>query len=240
MTEILILQFYPNCHLGVIAETFDGAGVHTTTIRPDKGEALPASDAAFDGVVMLGGAQYAEDDGNHPYLADAAIFSRAVHEHGKPILGVCLGSQVLARALGARVHKQGFTELGFTELSLTEAAHHDPVLSGLATRQHLLEYHEDTFDLAPDAELLMTGAACPNQAFHVGSSYGFQCHFEASSQLWQEWWPGVKVDLEKNHAHYLELWQDDFAAHEAGSRAFCGAVSARWLNLVERRDRNAA
>ena len=240
MTEILILQFYPNCHLGVIGQTFEATGAQTTTIRPDQGEPLPASDAAFDGVVMLGGAQYAEDDGNHPYLADAAIFSRAVHEHGKPILGVCLGSQVLARALGARVHKQGWTELGFTELSLTDAARNDPVLGGVAPRQHLLEYHEDTFDLPPDAELLMTGAACPNQAFHVGASYGFQCHFEVSSKLWQEWYPGVKGDLETNHPHYLELWQDDFAAHEAGSRSFCGAVSTGWLQLVELRNRDAA
>jgi GMP synthase (glutamine-hydrolysing) len=240
MTEILILQFYPNCHLGVIGETFEAAGVQATTLRPDQGEALPPSDAAFDGVVMLGGAQYAEDDGNHPYLADAAIFSRAVHEHGKPQLGVCLGSQVLARALGARVHKQGWTELGFTELSLTDAALADPVLGGLAPQQKLLEYHEDTFDLPPGAELLMTGKACPNQAFRVGASYGFQCHFEASTKLWGEWYPGVKGDLEQNHPHYLDRWQDDFAAHEAGSRAFCNTVAAHWLQLVEQRNRNAA
>jgi len=240
MTEILILQFYPNCHLGVIAETFEAAGVETATLRPDQGEALPPSDAPFDGVVMLGGAQYAEDDGNHPYLADAAIFSRAVHEHGKPILGVCLGSQVLARALGARVHKQGWTELGFTELHLTDAARNDPLLGGLKPVQKLLEYHEDTFDLPPGAELLMTGTACPNQAFRLGKSYGFQCHFEASTKLWNEWYPGVKGDLEKNHPDYLARWQQDFADHEAGSRAFCNTVAAHWLDLVEQRTKDAA
>lgn len=240
MTEILVLQFYPGCHLGVIAESFEAAGVRTLTVRPDKREALPASDAAFDGLVMLGGAQYAEDDGNHPYLADAAIFARAVHEHGKPILGVCLGSQVLARALGARVHKQGWTELGFTELTATESAKDDPLLSGLAPSQHLMQYHEDTFDIPPGADVLMTGEKCPNQAFRKGASYGFQCHFEVSTELWHQWMVGVKADLEAHHPWYLERWQADFAENEANSRAFCNAVSSRWLELVEKRERAAA
>jgi GMP synthase-like glutamine amidotransferase len=146
----------------------------------------------------------------------------------------------LARARGARGPKQGWTEHGFTERNQSDAARNDPVLGGQAPVQKRREYHEDTIDLPPGAELLMTGKACPNQAYRVGRSYGFQCHFEASTKLWGEWYPGVKGDLEKNHPDYLAHWQDDFAVHEAGSRAFCNAVSAHWLDLVEQRTRDAA
>jgi len=239
MAKILVIQFWTTCHLGEIAGAFARRGAEAVYCRLDEGDALPASHGPWDGLVMLGGAQYAEDDANHPCLGPAAGLARAFHDAGKPVLGVCLGSQVLARALGARVHKQGWTELGFTALTPTAAAKDDPLLKGIpATR--LLMYHEDTFDLPPGAARLMTGERCRNQAFRLGASYGFQCHFEVSTRLWLEWLGNMSEHLKAADPGYHANWRDDFAQHEAGSLAFCEAVSSRWLDLVEARLAEAA
>jgi len=240
VARILTIQFWRSCHLGEIAETFAARGVEVDMCRLDLGESLPdASHDAWDGLVMMGGAQHAEDDAGHPYLAPSATLARAFHDAGKPVLGVCLGSQVLARALDARVRKQGWTELGFTELVPTAAAREDPLLAGIGPTA-LLQYHEDTFDLPQGAVRLLQGDRCANQAFRAGASYGFQCHFECSTRLWQEWLASMSETLRALDPDYLANWQHDFARHEARSLAFCETVSSRWLDLVEQRVAQAA
>lgn len=239
MPRILVLEFWPLCHLGEIARSFDAHGALVDHRRLEKGDPLPAAPGGWDGLVMMGGAQNAEDDGGWPFLARAAALARAFHDDSRPVLGVCLGGQLLARALGARVRRQGFTELGFARLEPTGAAHRDPLLAGIGP-VHVVEYHEDSFDIPPAAVRLLTGAACVNQAFRLGASYGFQCHFECSAALWRQWLAAMggesrSTGLEARRAA-------DFARHEAGQLAFCATVSARWLSLVEagRRRREGA
>ncbi|MDA0952279.1 MAG: type 1 glutamine amidotransferase, partial [Proteobacteria bacterium] len=222
-----------------ISETFARRGSQADYCRIDTGESLPEGHEGWDGLVMMGGAQYAEDDAQHPYLGPSADLARAFHDAGKPVLGVCLGSQVLARGLGARVRKQGWTELGFTELTPTAAAKDDPLLAGVGPTR-LMQYHEDTFDLPEGAVPLMTGTRCPNQAYRSGASYGFQCHFEVSTRLWQEWMSNMSETLKALDPVYHESWQQDFARHESESVAFCERISDRWLDLVEQRVAKAA
>ncbi len=237
--NILVLEFWPTCHLGDIAGTFDARGAGTFCLRTEEGDALPDGPGDWDGLVMLGGPQNAEDDAGYPYMAEAARLARSFHDAGRPVLGVCLGAQVLARALGARVHRLGWTEVGFMELEPTAAAAGDPLLSGQDCVR-LLDYHEDTFDIPGGATLLMTGRKCRNQAFRLGSSYGFQCHFECSTDLWLEWWPQMQESLRRIDPAFHAGWREDFARHEAGAIAFCGTVSGRWLDLVESAARRAA
>jgi GMP synthase (glutamine-hydrolysing) len=239
MARILTIQFWRTCHLGEISETFERRGAEIEYCRIDNGEDLPDSHADWDGLVMMGGAQYAEDDAQHPYLGPSADMARAFHDAGKPVLGVCLGSQVLARGLGARVRKQGWTELGFTELTPTPAAKEDPLLAGVGPTR-LMQYHEDTFDIPEGAVPLLTGARCPNQAYRSGASYGFQCHFEVSTRLWLEWMSNMSDSLKALDPAYHANWAQDFAAFEAGSVDFCNRVSDRWLDLVEQKVAHAA
>ncbi len=239
MMTILAIEFWPSSHLGDIAATFDKCGARTVYVRPEEGEPLPREPDDWDGLVMLGGPQNAEDDARYPYLGDAARLAAAFHEASRPVLGVCLGGQILARALGARVRRQGWTEVGFTELEPTGAADSDPLLTGIGPVR-ILEYHEDTFDLPEKATLLLTGERCRNQAFRLGASYGFQCHFECSTALWREWWPQMSDSLLETDPEFHARWPDDFARHEAEAMAFCDAVSGRWLDLVRTNRRLAA
>ena len=239
MVTILAIEFWPTCHLGAIAATFDRCGARTVYVRPEEGEALPREPDGWDGLVMLGGPQHAEDDAGYPYLGDAARLAAAFHEASRPVLGVCLGSQILARGLGARVRRQGWTEIGFNELEPTEAAGSDPLLKGIGPVR-ILEYHEDTFDIPSEATLLMTGGQCRNQVFRLGASYGFQCHFECSRELWEEWWPQMNDSLLETDPDFHARWPEHFASHEASAQTFCDAVSGRWLDLVETNRRLAA
>ena len=239
MVTILAIEFWPSSHLGAIAATFERCGARTVYVRPEEGEPLPREPGDWDGLVMLGGPQNAEDDARYPYLGDAASLATAFHEVSRPVLGVCLGGQILARALGARVRRQGWTEVGFTELEPTEAAGSDPLLTGIGPVR-ILEHHEDTFDIPREATLLMTGRRCRNQAFRLGASYGFQCHFECSRALWEEWWPQMSDSLFETDPDYHANWRADFARYEAGALSFCDAVSGRWLDLVETYRRLAA
>ena len=239
MVNILTIEFWPSSHLGEIARTFDARGAGAFYLRTEEGDCLPEEPGNWDGLAMFGGPQHAEDDAGYPYLADAARLARAFHRVGRPVLGVCLGSQVLARALGARVRRQGWTEVGFTELEPTPAAGDDPLLSGIGPVR-ILEHHEDSFDIPPGATLLMTGKRCRNQAFRLDGSYGFQCHFECSTELWKEWWPQMSDALREVDPGYHADWPADFARHEAGSLTFCETISNRWLDLVEASQRLAA
>ena len=239
MARILALEFWRNCHLGAIARAFAARGVRAARRRLDEGEPPPAGHEGWDGLVMLGGPQHAEDDAAHPYLADAARLARAFHDEAKPVLGVCLGSQVLARALGARVRRQGWTEIGFAESLPTAAAAADPLLRGLGPVR-VLQYHEDSFDIPPGADRLLEGGRCLNHAFRAGASYGFQGHFECSTALWKEWLPEMSGHLLAADPGYHAGWPADFARHEAGGLAFCETVSGRWLDLVEARFERAA
>ncbi len=231
--RILTLQFWPGCHLGQIHKTFSERGVTNTNVRVDHaGGCARSLFDAHDGLVLLGGPQYAEDDENHPYLASAVDLVRRFHESAKPVLGVCLGGQLLARALGARVHKQGWTEIGFIEIEPTPAANDDPLFEDQGSVR-IMQFHEDTFDLPADSELLMTGTSCRNQVFRVGRSYGFQCHFECSITLWNEWYAELHDHLFQADPTYHANWKNDFERHEAGSLEFCANISARWLDLVD-------
>ena len=236
MVRVLSLEFWPNCHLGAIAATFDARAVAVERRRADGDGLPPDGHDGLDGLVMLGGPQHAEDDAGHPYLAGAAALARAFHDAGKPVLGVCLGGQVLARALGARVRRQGWTEVGFATLAPTEAAATDPLLRGVGPVA-IAQYHEDAFDTPPGAVRLMTGDRCPNQAFRQGASYGFQGHFECSTALWREWLVEMDDHLRAADPAYHAAWPEDFARHEAAALAFCATVSGRWLDLVEARAR---
>ena len=152
----------------------------------------------------------------------------------KPVLGICLGGQLLARAWGARVHLGAVPEFGVTPLQPTPEAAADPLLAGTSGPVPAMQWHEDSFDLPPGAVPLLTGAACRNQAFRIaGLVWGFQCHFEVKREGMLAW------AAYRRDRHGLP---DETAAigaqvraHGAAAEAFGRRVADRWLALVARR-----
>jgi GMP synthase (glutamine-hydrolysing) len=162
-----------------------GAPVHRVRTWIDDLSGLRARDWAA--IVPLGGNAHAWEEEAHPYLRhERRLLAEAVEED-VPALGVCLGAQVLARALGAEVRDAGVHEAGWREIVPTRAAAADPVFAHLAGPAGSYQWHTDTFDLPKGAELLASSAAVENQAFRAGSAWGIQFHAEVDYPTFSEW-----------------------------------------------------
>jgi GMP synthase (glutamine-hydrolysing) len=175
---------------GAIAEAVTDAGADLTILRMDRGDALPPPEAVLDaaGIVVMGGPMSAHDD--LPWLADERALLRAGVEAGRPVLGVCLGAQQLAAALGATVVAGPAPEYGVGEVHLTTEAISDPVFGPAPTPLPCVHWHGETFDLPAGAVRLAGNAAYENQAFRVGDrAYGLQFHVEVTAGLAAHWGP---------------------------------------------------
>jgi GMP synthase (glutamine-hydrolysing) len=155
-------------------------------VELDEGEALPDW-REFDGMIVMGGPMGAYEDADHPWLADEKRLLREAVEADVPVWGVCLGAQLLAAALGARVYRGERPEVGLLPVELAPSAADDPVFGDAPSSFPTLQWHGDTFDLPAGATLLASSPAYPNQAFRVGRSYGLQFHLEVTLGLATEW-----------------------------------------------------
>ncbi|HXZ62242.1 MAG TPA: type 1 glutamine amidotransferase [Acidimicrobiales bacterium] len=183
---------------GAIAEAVADAGGLLEVVRVDEGEAVPSPAAVADmaGLAVMGGPMGVHDD--EGWLSDERALLRRAVEAGLPVLGVCLGAQQLAAALGAEVWTGPAPECGVGEVHLTAAAVHDPVFGPAPTPLPCVHWHTDTFSLPEGAVRLAGTEAYENQAFRVGErAYGLQFHVEVTASLVAHWGahlpPGVFV-----------------------------------------------
>jgi GMP synthase (glutamine-hydrolysing) len=156
-------------------------------IRIDRGDDLPSVPAMLDAdasVVVLGGFMGAHQDDVYPWLEPEMAWLRQLVAADVPVLGICLGAQLLAAALGGRAFRSEVYECGYPVITLTPAGRADPVLRHLDGP--VLSWHEDTFTLPPDAELLAWTDVAP-QAFRIGSALGVQFHPEADPAIVEDW-----------------------------------------------------
>ena len=166
-----------------VAEHAPGVTLVVRSVLDDAAPDLP-DPADLAGLVVMGGPMGADDDGRHPGLAaERALLARAV-DADVPVLGVCLGMQLLARALGAVVHAGHGTEIGFAPI---EVVADDPVLRPLGPTPTVLHWHSDAADLPAGATLLARTALTPVQAFRAGSALGLQFHLELDSPDLEAW-----------------------------------------------------
>lgn len=163
------------------ASFFRGRGDSVEELRIFAGQTGP-DPAGYDLVIVYGGYMSAYDDARHPWIADELRFLERCLESGTQVLGICLGSQLLARALGAKVYASPRPEFGFRRISLGAAGLADPALGALGGTGGdflAIEWHDDAWDLPAGAELLASSAAWPNQAFRYGPAIlGLQFHLE--------------------------------------------------------------
>lgn len=189
-----VLQHVSHEGPGAIARVLVEAGHDVVVTRLFLGDALPVVDD-IAGLVVMGGPMGVHDDEEHPWLGPERDLVRAAAARDLPVLGVCLGSQQLAAALGAQVAAGPDEEVGVGQVELTADGRRDPVLGpeyhGLSgTTVPCIHWHRDTFSLPDGAVHLAATRRYPHQAFRIGTrAYGLQFHIEADAALADAWRP---------------------------------------------------
>jgi GMP synthase (glutamine-hydrolysing) len=188
MKPVLLVRNDEYESFGVAPSSLSAAGVDIRTVNmTEPGARLPGL-ADVSAVVTFGGTVNVDQVDRYSYLRSVREFTREAVDEGVPYLGICLGAQILARALGGDVFKASQKEFGFEALSLTPDAKDDPLLSLYVAGDMVFQWHEDTFELPEKATLLASDEGVPNQAFRIGErAWGVQFHQELDGPE-LAWW----------------------------------------------------
>ncbi len=192
------------------------------------GQTICDSDLAnICALILMGGPMSANDP--EPWVgAEIDLIRRAVRR-GVPVLGVCLGAQLVAKALGARVYRNPVKEIGWFETHWTAAARLDPVFGGLPDPAQIFQWHGETFELPENAECLAYTGTCAHQAFRYGLSvYALQFHLEVTPLMIEDW---VSEDAKCGDVRELREFIDP-RLHAASQAALARMVFRRWVDQI--------
>lgn len=231
--NVLIVQNYDSTGLGQVCTALKEVGAVRDYRKPYLGQALPKDTSAHDAIVVLGGGQSAVDDHIHPYLPDLANLMRQFADEGKAALGICLGSQILARAYGAQNLIGKAPEFGWRKIELTEDGKSDPVLGCLPGHFPIFQWHDDTFTLPDGAIRLASNGATPNQAFRIGrAAYGIQFHFEADRPLVEKWNARFPDAMAQKDPAWFDKHPLEAQTHGPNADAAGIAIARAWVGMI--------
>ena len=188
MSEFLVLQHIECEDLGTIANAMSQRGIGYKYVRLFDGEPVPYDPGNYSGMIILGGPMNVYEEDKFPYLKDEDILIKKAVKNDMPVLGICLGGQLIAKATGAKVKKGTKKEIGWYDLKLTKDSRQDKVFNSLPGTIKVFQWHGDTFDI-PDGAVHLAGSELfSNQAYRVGSSiYGLQFHLEVTQEMINRW-----------------------------------------------------
>jgi GMP synthase (glutamine-hydrolysing) len=221
---------------GTVLEELQAEGLNVRLVDAHRGQTFPDL-SEVSGVVLLGGAQHADDVDAHPYLRDEREFAAQATERGVPILGICLGGQILALAHGAALHPSPAIEFGYTAIRPTREGRGDPIMSVWQEGDRVFHWHEDTFDLPSGSTLLLESALVPNQAFRYGeTSWGTQFHPEVTRDV-IDGWLGIAGDTQAKWGKTPDEIREEGRLHLAAEERRAREMVRRFAGVVRSRAR---
>lgn len=229
--DILVIQNVELDPIGILGEHLTSLGARLKTWLPLQQPTPPQAD--YGGLIILGGPMNACEDDTFPHLPVVVDLIHQFHQAGKPIMGICLGAQLIARAFGSPVYAHHVPELGFTPVAAVAAMPQESWLQNCPPDLHLMQWHFDTFDLPAEATLLMSNPVCPNQAYRIGANvYAFQFHLEVTPAIVMSWLAFKNDWIEAHYPHLQQQLKDQVAAYYPQSAQFAGQVAKAWMALV--------
>jgi GMP synthase (glutamine-hydrolysing) len=223
---------------GIAVRALADAGAQTRILDATQPDASRPAIEDISGVVMFGGTMNVDEVDDHPFLKENRDLTREAIANGIPFLGICLGAQMLARALDAPVRPADVKEIGFEPLRRLPAADSDPLLSVWSDGDMVFQWHQDTMELPPGAEPLASGDRIPVQAYRVGAlAWATQFHFEidaAELDLWVGEASRV-MDLEEVWGKSADRMRDEGARYLAAHEAKGSEMFARFARIAAER-----
>ena len=233
--RILVVEHEADAGIGLVGEQVIAAGAEFVAVGPETGREVPRTAEGYDGVVVLGGSPSPTDETPAWFPNVRALIGDCL-DREVPLLGVCLGAQLLGLAAGGRADRvRGCAEIGVYPLWRTDAADNDPLFGDLPETTRSLQWHSyEVRDLPPGSVTLVSSERCANQAFRVGSSaWACQFHLEALAHTPAAWSVGHGDELAGVGLTADELTAQMTAA-EPELRATWAPVADRWLAVVAR------
>jgi len=210
---VLIVKNIPLEGPGTIEDFLRDRDIPYSIAELSKGERVSGT-GEYSHLVVMGGPMAVYEMDKYPYLRHEAELIRGFIDGGKAVLGVCLGAQMVAHCLGARVYPGDVKEVGWYEVDITPEGMEDEVFSSIAINgkplAEVFQWHGDTFDLPEGAVRTASSSAYPNQAFRYGSRvYALQFHIEVTPAILKEWFEGEEgVDVRALLAHTEEIYPE--------------------------------
>ncbi|MBE9528077.1 MAG: gamma-glutamyl-gamma-aminobutyrate hydrolase family protein [Proteobacteria bacterium] len=232
MQKVLVIKQVLVEGPGIIGMELLRLGLDMVVIEPYAGDSIPESLDGYGALILLGGPMSVYDESEFPYLTKELKLLALALKESVPVLGVCLGAQLLARAAGAKVYPGPVKEIGYYSVSVTDEGRDDTLMAGLSGELNVFQWHGDTFDLPEGATRIASSLAYKNQMFRVGSvAYGTQFHLEVTAEMVATW-----VESQRGEVESAGLDAEEILSASKGQLPFIhknGAVIIkRFLELV--------
>jgi GMP synthase (glutamine-hydrolysing) len=233
MKSLLILQHEPHEGIGAWEPIFRGQGRKVVTKNLFAGEKVPLEEEliAFDGIVIMGGPMSANDGEKLEFIRDELKMIPQALELKIPLLGICLGSQLIAKALKSKVYSGKQKEIGWYPLQLRPSAEKDPMFGSLSSPVFMFQWHGETFDLPSGAIHLAASSLYPNQAFrYTDRIYGLQFHCEMTDAMIRDWIEKGRKEIEEAGLEAVKILEDT-PKYLPTLRHWAHSIAQKWLAL---------
>jgi len=233
MKKVLIFIHVETEGPGTLSRFMDSMGVRARMVRLYEGENPPGDATKYDAIISMGGPMNVDEDDRYPFLKKEVAFLKRAVDANVPVLGICLGAQLIAKACGGRVKKMDEEERGWKKVFLTDAGKRDSLFQNVPEYFTVFQWHEDTFDIPYGGELLAAAQACPHQAFRYRNAYGLQFHIEITGTMIEQWFDNhselqgyMNIFNSFKHEYYARanrlyenfVWFADLCRQSSGSR----------------------
>ena len=235
MNPVLIVRHTATEGAGYFSEFLDHHAIPWQVVRIDADDALPDKLNGYSGLCLMGGPMSVNDD--LPWIAPELALIRQAVEQGIPVIGHCLGGQLLSKAMGGVVSSNPVKEIGWSDVRVTDtdAAKDWVGSSGQALR--VFHWHGETFSIPPHGVRILDSAHCANQAFILDNRHiGLQCHVEMTPQMIRTWCESGVAEIAASPGPAVQsadLMQSDLQTHTRQLHAIADKIYSRWIQGLQ-------